>query len=291
MVNKRVLRPERVRVVPSRFSRLDHRLVRERHVDRCSTEALALYLFLVTVADAKGLSYYGDASVCASRPAGATARRGTPELSVSTPPPMPASLLRRLRRVQLVHRPPHWRPRSCRRCCRLPCRLSVAAFGSVPGTTACGSLRTAARSIAAAAPTRRVHRRRPPLRSYRTISRPRPPGASSGFTPDASLMPFPPASVVACNGGNFLIVSDLRTEWFHALTRLLGRNAAAAASCTAPQPRGPHKEPPTCPTDRNPPSPSACAPPSPATSATIFTMTSSTVSHCESTRADRAPPS
>ena len=65
MVNKRVLRPERVRVVPSRFSWLDHRLVRERHVDRCSTEALALYLFLVTVADAKGLSYYGDASVCA----------------------------------------------------------------------------------------------------------------------------------------------------------------------------------------------------------------------------------
>ena len=65
MVNKRVLRPERVRVVPSQFSWLDHRLVRERHVDRCSTEALALYLFLVTVADAKGLSYYGDASVCA----------------------------------------------------------------------------------------------------------------------------------------------------------------------------------------------------------------------------------
>ena len=58
MVNKRVLRPERVRVVPSQFSWLDHRLVRERHVDRCSTEALALYLFLVTVADAKGLSYY-----------------------------------------------------------------------------------------------------------------------------------------------------------------------------------------------------------------------------------------
>ena len=65
MVRKRLLRPERLRVVPSQFSWLDHRLVRERHLDRCSTEALALYLFLVTVADAKGLSYYGDASVCA----------------------------------------------------------------------------------------------------------------------------------------------------------------------------------------------------------------------------------
>ena len=65
MVHKRLLRPERLRAVPSQFSWLDHRLVRERHLDRCSTEALALYLFLVTVADAKGLSYYGDASVCA----------------------------------------------------------------------------------------------------------------------------------------------------------------------------------------------------------------------------------
>ena len=65
MVTKRLLSPVRMRAVPSQFSWLDHRLVRERHLDRCSTEALALYLFLVTVADAKGLSYYGDASVCA----------------------------------------------------------------------------------------------------------------------------------------------------------------------------------------------------------------------------------
>ena len=49
--------------MPNRFSWVDHRLVRERHLERCTSEALALYLFLVTVADAKGLSYYGDASV------------------------------------------------------------------------------------------------------------------------------------------------------------------------------------------------------------------------------------
>lgn len=63
MVYKRVLRPERLRAVPSQFSWVDHRLVRERRLERCPSEALALYLFLVTVADAKGLSYYGDASV------------------------------------------------------------------------------------------------------------------------------------------------------------------------------------------------------------------------------------
>ena len=63
MVTKRLLRPERVRAVPSQFSWLDHRLVRECYVERCSTEALALYLFVVTVADAQGLSYYGEASL------------------------------------------------------------------------------------------------------------------------------------------------------------------------------------------------------------------------------------
>lgn len=65
MVHKRLLRPERLRAVPSRFSWVDHRLVRERRLERCPSEALALYLFLVTVADAKGLSFYGDASVAA----------------------------------------------------------------------------------------------------------------------------------------------------------------------------------------------------------------------------------
>jgi hypothetical protein len=37
--------------------------VRERHVGRCGPHALALYLFLVTVADAQGLSYYGDGAI------------------------------------------------------------------------------------------------------------------------------------------------------------------------------------------------------------------------------------
>lgn len=57
---KRILCPERLRRVPKAFSWVDHRLVRDGHISRCSHEALALYLFLVTVADADGLSYYSD---------------------------------------------------------------------------------------------------------------------------------------------------------------------------------------------------------------------------------------
>ena len=60
---KRVLCPERVRKIPRQFSWVDHRLVRDRHIARCDAQALALYLFLVTVADALGLSYYSDVAL------------------------------------------------------------------------------------------------------------------------------------------------------------------------------------------------------------------------------------
>jgi hypothetical protein len=49
-----------LRRVPRQFSWVDQRLVRERYIDRLSHEACALYLFLVTVADAQGLSYYAE---------------------------------------------------------------------------------------------------------------------------------------------------------------------------------------------------------------------------------------
>jgi hypothetical protein len=63
MPHKRVLRPDRLRRVPAQFSWLDQRLVSERHCERCDAPALALYLVLVTVADAQGLSYYGEATL------------------------------------------------------------------------------------------------------------------------------------------------------------------------------------------------------------------------------------
>ena len=64
MPHKQPLRPDRLRTVPPHFSWLDHRLVRDRHLERISHEAAALYLFLVTVADSQGLSYYSDAAIC-----------------------------------------------------------------------------------------------------------------------------------------------------------------------------------------------------------------------------------
>ena len=60
MVEKHLICPQRIRKIPKQFSWLDHRLVRDRYIDRCSHSAAALYLFLVTVADAQGLSYYSD---------------------------------------------------------------------------------------------------------------------------------------------------------------------------------------------------------------------------------------
>jgi hypothetical protein len=62
-VIKRVLCPRLLRKVPSQFSWIDHRLVRDRHICRCSHPALSLYLFLVCVCDGQGLSYYSDASI------------------------------------------------------------------------------------------------------------------------------------------------------------------------------------------------------------------------------------
>lgn len=64
MPHKRVLDAKRLRRIPTQFSWIDQRLVREHYIERCDAPALALYLFLVTVADHHGLSYYGEAALC-----------------------------------------------------------------------------------------------------------------------------------------------------------------------------------------------------------------------------------
>jgi hypothetical protein len=56
--------PQRRRRVPPQFSWVDHRLVRDGHMQGRSASALALYLFLVTVADADGLSWYSEEALC-----------------------------------------------------------------------------------------------------------------------------------------------------------------------------------------------------------------------------------
>ncbi len=63
MIVKLPILPKRVRKVPKSFSWIDHRLVSDKHIDRCDHAAAALYLFLACVSDEEGLSYYGDKSI------------------------------------------------------------------------------------------------------------------------------------------------------------------------------------------------------------------------------------
>jgi hypothetical protein len=63
MTQQRLLNPQRRRRLPHQFSWVDQRLVRDRYLTRCSTQALALYLLLITVADAQGVSYYSDKTI------------------------------------------------------------------------------------------------------------------------------------------------------------------------------------------------------------------------------------
>jgi hypothetical protein len=60
---KQVLLPERRRQVPEQFSWVDQALVQQHFIDRCDARSAALYLFLVTVSDAQGLSYYGASTL------------------------------------------------------------------------------------------------------------------------------------------------------------------------------------------------------------------------------------
>ena len=63
-MKKHLLRPDRLRQVPDGFNWVDHRLVRLNYIQRCDCVDLALYLFLVTVSDVEGLSYYSDQAIC-----------------------------------------------------------------------------------------------------------------------------------------------------------------------------------------------------------------------------------
>lgn len=63
-MDKVILRPERLRQLPAQFSWLDQRLARQRLFERASPESWLLYTFLVTVADAQGLSFYAERTLC-----------------------------------------------------------------------------------------------------------------------------------------------------------------------------------------------------------------------------------
>jgi len=62
-MKKHILDSKHLRRVPARFSWVDHQLIRARLLCGADSATWALYLFLVTVGDEHGLSYYSDASI------------------------------------------------------------------------------------------------------------------------------------------------------------------------------------------------------------------------------------
>jgi hypothetical protein len=59
MVRKKLLNPQRVRRIEGSFAFIEHRFLRNGFWIEMTHHEILLYLFLVLVADAQGLSYYG----------------------------------------------------------------------------------------------------------------------------------------------------------------------------------------------------------------------------------------
>ena len=64
MIERAPLCPRRVRTIAGSFAFIEHRFVREGFWASLSHHELLLYLFLVLVADRKGLSYYSFDKIC-----------------------------------------------------------------------------------------------------------------------------------------------------------------------------------------------------------------------------------
>jgi len=64
-LEKRILRPARLRRLRDGFSWIDRRFVREGVIERLSQAEILLYFFLVAVADRHGLSFWSDARTAA----------------------------------------------------------------------------------------------------------------------------------------------------------------------------------------------------------------------------------
>lgn len=62
-MEKKLICPQRLRRAPRQFSWVDQRLVRNHYLKRCTAKAWGLYLFLVTVGDGAGLSYYSERAI------------------------------------------------------------------------------------------------------------------------------------------------------------------------------------------------------------------------------------
>ena len=63
-MRKRILNKHRIRSIKGSFAFIPHRFLSDGYVKKLDSTALLLYLFLVLVCDAYGLSFYSDRSIC-----------------------------------------------------------------------------------------------------------------------------------------------------------------------------------------------------------------------------------
>jgi hypothetical protein len=64
LIQKKVLRPDRVRKINGGFSFIPHRFLTDGFLSALSQKELLLYFFLVLVSDRYGLSFYSDDTIC-----------------------------------------------------------------------------------------------------------------------------------------------------------------------------------------------------------------------------------
>jgi len=64
MIDREPLEPQRVRTITGSFAFIEHRFLREGFWASLSHHELLLYLFLVLVADRKGMSWYSYDKIC-----------------------------------------------------------------------------------------------------------------------------------------------------------------------------------------------------------------------------------
>lgn len=64
MAHVPVICPQRRRHITGGFSWIDHRLLRDGHLERLTRNEIALYLFLVLVGNRDGVSFYRLEKIC-----------------------------------------------------------------------------------------------------------------------------------------------------------------------------------------------------------------------------------
>lgn len=64
MMEKTIVRPDRIRKLTGTFGFIEHRFIRDGFFYSLTHHELLLYLFLVLVADRDGLSFYGHDKIC-----------------------------------------------------------------------------------------------------------------------------------------------------------------------------------------------------------------------------------